>query len=620
MIIYSGKLSTFHEDVFNGLIANKLEKLFEENNIVGGALNEFRSWNNSLEVISTTLEHAHVDPNLDVAVEYQIPLTSKRVDFLLAGLNAKDIETVMAIELKQWDYAETTVLENCVKTFVGGANRVVAHPSQQVLSYCQLISNFNASIQEDAIRLVPCAFLHNYSIEERGILEDSRYQEVVKEAPLFYKQERQKLGSFIKENIAKPAKRNLFEVVDNGKLRPSKALQDSILGLIDGNEHFTMVDEQQVAYATIYNLVSTKLKTGSKYTVIVRGGPGTGKSVIAIQTMCNLIKKGYAAIYMTKNAAPHQVFSIRLTEGHKTQKFIKGLFMSPVVLEKETMVNKYPCILVDEGHRLTTRYGHNQIEDIIRSGQITVFFIDEDQRVTTKDIGTAENIKAIAAKYGSRIIEDDALNLVSQFRCNGSDGYLALLDRVLGIRDTANTSLDGLDYEVRVFDSPVEMRNKLRELNEINNKSRMLAGYCYEWVSEHNPELYDIFLKDGFKAQWNFRDGAPFAIADTSFEQVGCIHTCQGLEFDYVGVIVGKDLRYENGKVITDQTKIAKSDKSSNIKTCRDAAFADRLIRNTYKTLMSRGQKGCYIYCEDEELRNYFKKVFVSSNLIKNDF
>jgi hypothetical protein len=152
------------------------------------------------------------------------------------------------------------------------------------------------------------------------------------------------------------------------------------------------------------------------------------------------------------------------------------------------------------------------------------------------------------------------------------------------------------------------MRDELKTINDRTNKARIVAGYTYEWVSEKNPQLFDIYLP-GFKAQWNLRNGQPFAIADTSFEQVGCIHTCQGLEFDYVGVIIGKDLRYENRKVITDKTQVASSDKSSGIRTCKNNVLADRLIRNTYKTLLSRGQKGCYIYCEDSKLSKHLKEM-----------
>lgn len=612
MIIYKNSVANFHEDVFKGVIANKLENLFLEYNIGRESRGEYRSWNNSLEVISSTLKFSNINEDLWVAIEYQIPLTSKRVDFLISGVDENDNETVVAIELKQWDRVEKTNLENCVKTYVDGRNDVRPHPSQQILSYCQLISNFNVSVQEDGINMVPCAFLHNYPPEHKDVLEDESYSYVVSKAPLFYKSDREALGEFVKKHVKKPAKRDLFEVIDNGKLRPSKALQDSILGLLEGKEEFVMVDEQQVAYATITKLVRDNIRKGGKYTIIVRGGPGTGKSVIAIQTMAKLLSEGYACSYMTKNAAPREVFGIKLTEGHKDKKYIASILKSPISLERSTKENIYPCLLVDESHRLCKHYAHNQVEDIIRSSQINVFFIDEDQRVTTKDIGTVDLIKQYAKMYNSKVIDDPSLTLKSQFRCNGSDGYMQFLDNVLEIRETPNTSLDGLDYDIRVFDSPRVMKEELEKINKVSNKARIVAGYCYEWISENVPSAYDIWLEDGFKAQWNLRGGQPFAIADTSFEQVGCIHTCQGLEFDYVGVIIGQDLRFENGRVITDQSKIAETDKTSGIRTCKNKELADSLIRNTYKTLMSRGQKGCFIYCESRDLGNYIKKAIMS--------
>ncbi len=615
MIIYKGTVSQFNNDVFKGTIANKLEELFILYNIGKESRGEYRSWNNSLEVVSSTLKQSNVNENLMVAIEYQIPLTSKRVDFLISGLNEFNQETIVAIELKQWEEVRKTNLENCVKTKLDGKDTVVPHPSQQILSYCQIISNFNVSVQDDGISLIPCAFLHNYPNNKKYVLEDPDYQYVVSKAPLFYQSDRSNLGEFVKGHLKKPAKRNLFEVIDEGKLRPSKALQDSILGMLDGKEEFVMVDEQQVAYATITKLVKSNIRTGNKYTIIVRGGPGTGKSVIAIHTLAKLLSEGYAASYMTKNAAPREVFGIKLVEGHKDKKYIAGILKSPISLEHSTKENIFPCLIVDESHRLCKHYGHNQIEDIIRSSQINVFFIDEDQKVTTKDLGRVATIKEFATQYNSRIVDDPSLTLKSQFRCNGSDGYMQFLDNLLEIRETPNTSLEGLDYDVRVFDSPLLMRDELEKLNRINNKSRIVAGYCYEWVSENVPSAYDIWLEDGFKAQWNLRGGQPFAIADTSFEQVGCIHTCQGLEFDYVGVIVGQDLRFENGHVVTDRTKIADSDKSSGIKTTKDLKLADELIRNTYKTLMSRGQKGCFIYCEDKKLAEYIKqKIKTYSN------
>ena len=213
--------------------------------------------------------------------------------------------------------------------------------------------------------------------------------------------------------------------------------------------------------------------------------------------------------------------------------------------------------------------------------------------------------------------------LVSQFRCNGSDRYVAFLDRILGLSDTDEVlSTDDFDFDIKLFEDPNQMRMYLSQKNAINNKARMLAGYCYEWASKNNPNgnTYDIYLENGFRAKWNFGNTSTWAIDADSFPQVGCIHTSQGLEFDYVGVIIGKDLRYENGKVITDPSKRARSDKRLvGISSNPLHVTADRIIRNTYKTLLTRGQKGCYIYCEDKALFAYLAQWIPVATLSADD-
>lgn len=349
---------------------------------------------------------------------------------------------------------------------------------------------------------------------------------------------------------------------------------------------------------------------------------GTGKSVVAIQLLCDLIQKGRSANYVTKNSAPRNVYFEKLKQNNYKNSYIKNLFRgSGSYFNVEN--NYFDCLIADEAHRLNAKsgifqnLGENQIKEIIHASKVSVFFIDENQIVTTADIGSIELINKYAKEEGSSVYSGDEINLVSQFRCNGSDGYLAFLDNLLGIRETANTSLD-IDYDIKLFDSPSKMRDTLREKNAIDNKSRMLAGYCYRWITKNNPNGndYDINLEDDFHAKWNFENTTIWAIDENSFEQVGCIHTSQGLEFDYCGVIIGKDLFYQDG-VKTDFMQRAKGDKSiKGIKTTKNYDLADKIIRNTYRTLLSRGQKGCYVYCEDKALLKYMSKM-LNKEIIK---
>lgn len=411
---------------------------------------------------------------------------------------------------------------------------------------------------------------------------------------------------------------NLYKI-EYGRLRPSKSLQDALNSMLKGNKEFIMIDEQKVVFEKALALAEKSQATGQKEVLIVKGGPGTGKSVLAVNLLVELTNRDFVAQYVTKNAAPRNVYSAKLKgEFRKTR--IDNLFKSSGSYT-QTPENELDVLIVDEAHRLNEKsglfhnLGENQIKEIIFASQFSIFFIDENQRVTLRDIGSIGLIKKFAYELGANITE---MELSSQFRCDGSDGYIAWIDDVLQIRETANINDMGLDYDFRVYSDPNEMLNEIIKLNEENNKCRVVAGYCWDWLKDKrdDPDHYDIVIPEyNFKMSWNLGNTDTWAIDSDSVYQAGCIHTCQGLEFEYVGVIIGDDLVYRNGKVITDHTKRAKTDQSlRGIKKLMKEApeyaqkTADQIIRNTYRTLLTRGQKGCFVYCTDKNLENYFRE------------
>lgn len=614
MIIYRNTKGGFTRDVRDNLIAEKIENAFFEHCIAHNNDAEYRSWANSMQYMCNVLDDAAISDDCNVAIEYQIPLTAKRIDFLIAGVDDTNNRNVVVVELKQWESSEPTSRPGVVQAFTGGANRYVAHPSYQAYSYVKVIEGFNEAVASEDIHLIPCAYLHNYKEDFRRNIDSTYYADAVQAAPVFLGRDGSKLRDFIKTYIHKRAGVDLLMKIENGKLRPSKSLQDTLASMLKGNAEFCLIDEQKVAYETVRKMVHNVLnKKSGKTTIIIKGGPGTGKSVVAIQLLCDLISRGYTALYVTKNSAPRNVYFAKLQQEKYRASYIRSLFCGSgsFVNAKE---NEFDCLLADEAHRLQMKsgmfqnIGEAQVKEIINAAKVSVFFIDEQQKVTTSDACTIDMIRHYAKQLGSTILEGEDYNLTSQFRCNGSDGYLALINTILGMQSSPNTVME-LDYDIQLFDSPTKMREALRTKNKINNKSRMLAGYCYEWESKGNPRAMDIRLEDGFQAQWNYNNTTTWAIDSESFDQVGCIHTSQGLEFDYVGVIIGRDLIYRDGKVLTDYTKRAHSDKSlSGIKSSGNYALADTIIRNTYKTLLTRGQKGCYIYCEDKPLADYIRE------------
>ena len=621
MIVYSGTKSQFNNDVNLNLISDKILEKLREKHLSGGQESEYQSWQNSLHFMRSAIDDPDIPNDVEVAIEYQIPRTSKRVDFMIAGADAANTNNVVVVELKQWSKAEKVddIMRHSVRAYTGGANRIVNHPSYQAYAYATFIKNSSEQVQDERIGIKPCAYLHNCSPAARTPLDDDIYTPWLEEAPLFDKSQTIQLRNFIKKFIvSKSSSGDLLYKIDNGRIRPSKALQDCLVSLMKGNEEFMLLDDQAVVFDLCKKYMAQCRKDMQKRTIIIQGGPGTGKSVLAVNLLKEFLLKNNNACYCTKNSAPREAYQKLLAKSnYKAMVNIKQLFRSPFGLCNLTS-NFYDCLIVDETHRLVKKMygdwkGDNQVKECINASLFTVFLLDEDQQITKKDIGSVEEIKKWATELGSEVIMNEDTVLQSQFRCNGSDQYIQLINNILQIGKPMDIDLKELNFDIRVFDDPNELRDTLRELNKINNKARMVAGYCYDWNVKHNRGEYDIYLENGFKAKWNLENDKIWAINPNSFEEVGCIHTAQGLEFDYIGVLIGNDLRFDkaSGKIITDRTKISKDDKSSGIRSAKDDV-AERLIKNTYKTLLTRGQKGCFIYCEDKALVDYIRSFLVS--------
>jgi DUF2075 family protein len=383
--------------------------------------------------------------------------------------------------------------------------------------------------------------------------------------------------------------------------------------MIKGNDEFVLIDDQKVAFEVARRLAKQSSEN-KKNVLIIEGGPGTGKSVVAINLLVSLTDDGFVSQYVSRNSAPRMVYEAKLT-GSLKKTHISNLFTGSGSFHSVES-NIFDCLIVDEAHRLNEKsgifnnLGENQIKEIINASKLTVFFIDEDQKVTIKDVGDKHEIHKWAEFLNASVTE---LRLDSQFRCNGADGYLSWLDNTLQIRETANKIHDAREFDFRIMNCPKIMHDQILELNKERNKARIVAGYCWDWISKKKPVLKDIVIGK-YHATWNLNsDGQAWIIKEDSVSEVGCIHTCQGLEVDYIGVIVGPDLVVRNGIVETRPEERSKMDRSifgwknlSKSDPVSTRKTLDRIIKNTYRTLMSRGQKGCYVYFVDDETREYF--------------
>ncbi len=615
MIVYQADKKQFLSDAFERDIEDIVGEQFLRKTGHRVGHSEMMSWRESLLRFATVLDDDDLPDDMGVAVELHIPQSAKRIDVTLSGLDSGGGKHAVIVELKQWETAQATDKDAIVRTHLGGALREVVHPSYQAWSYASLLRHFNEAVYGGRIEVAPCAWLHNYRRD--GVIDSSLYGRYTERAPLFLKgpAERTALREYIQRHVQRGDSGQVLRELVDGRIRPSRALADSLAAMLRGNPEFILIDEQKEVFEAA-RAAALAATTDRPRVLIVDGGPGTGKTVLAINLLVALVQQRMNVRYVSKNAAPRRVYESRLV-GSMTRSRFSELFKGSgsFVAAPENSVD---VLIVDEAHRLNEKsglygnLGEHQVGELVRAARCSIFFLDEDQRVTLQDVGTKEVIRQFAATKAGVVVAEG--RLASQFRCSGSDGYLAWLDDVLGIRPTANVTLSPGEFDFRVFDTPQELHAAVQARNGAN-KARVVAGYCWPWNSRHDPTAWDIVIGDGYRRRWNLdQDGSLWIIAPDSIAEVGCIHTCQGLELEVVGVIVGPDLVARDGRIVTSPAARARHDKTirgwktrSRTEPLAVRAQTDRIIKNTYRTLMTRGMKACYVYCTDEPTREYLR-------------
>jgi DUF2075 family protein len=615
MLIYQSTKQGFLADYNDRVIEEVVAQSFLDRTKRYAPEGDYRAWRGSLPHMAKILADPKIPEDAGVAIEYGIPQSSKRIDFLVSGAGSDDAPSLIIVELKQWSDAKLSDKDGIIVARRGGSTESEGtHPSYQAWSYAALLRGFNEAVHDPRVALQPCAYLHNFRNSE--VIRHPSYQAYLDRAPVFLHGEGEirRLREFIRTHVPRGDSGKLLNEIENGRIRPSRVLADSLAKMLKGQPEFVLVDDQKVVYENALQAARGASVT-AKRVLIVEGGPGTGKSVVAINLLSKLTSEGQLVKYISRNAAPRKVYESKLT-GRFRATDIRGFFGGPNFHDTEP--NVFDTLVVDEAHRLNEKsgfyanLGENQIKEIIAAAHCAVFFVDDRQLVTLSDIGRRAEIEKWAMASNAKISHH---RLSSQFRCNGSDEYLVWLDAVLQIEGESPV-LDPDAFDFRVVDSPAELHRMIEERNG-DNRARVVAGYCWNWVSKKNPGAQDIVIPEHkYARQWNLTsDESLWIIAPHSVEQVGCIHTCQGLEVDYIGVIVGPDLLYRDGRLTTKVENRSTQDRSvrgwrglAELDPTGTEERVDRIIRNTYRTLMTRGMKGCFIYCTDSATQEYFKQ------------
>lgn len=614
MILYSSNAIDFRHAVDDNTIVDKIETSFVRAFGKRPAQGEKRAWNNSMKFMETVVRNSQVADDCGVLIEFTIPTSSKRVDFIISGKNEKQESNFVIVELKQWDDAQPTDREDIVVAYVGGRQRDMAHPSYQALSYKQMLDDMNVAIQENSIHSHSCAYLHNYEEKTPEPLKLPQYGKIIDLTPIFFKRDTEKLQSFLKKHVGGGKGMEILYQIENGEIKPSKKLIDYVASVFEGNHEYILIDEQKVAFETILSIAKD---TDNKQTIIVKGGPGTGKSVVSLNAFGQLLQQGKNVKFVAPNASFRNVILERLVmNAGRGKGRIRNLF-SGSSQYFNAQANVFDVLVVDEAHRLKGKgayqyLGENQIEDIIKASKVNVFFVDDSQRIRPEDIGTVQEIKRVAAMASSEVYE---IELQAQFRCSGAEGFINWLDTVLQIKETGNfNGWDQEAFEFKIVDTPNELRELISNKNTTGLSGRLLAGFAWIWTDEkagnRNGEVDDVIIPEhNFSMPWNSRANRElWAIRPEGINQIGCIHTSQGLEFDYVGVIIGKDLRFDPDSKCLYASYDDYKDRPGKRGLKYKQKELTELVCNVYKTLMSRGMKGCYIYCVDENLQKHFKE------------
>jgi DUF2075 family protein len=468
------------------------------------------------------------------------------------------------------------------------------------------------------VSLDACTYLHNYSIHPDDVIISKKFESLIQEYPLFSKDDVDSLCDYLVPRLESGQGIDVLRRIEGGRYRPSKKLMEHVGQIIKGKQEYILLDEQLVAYDKVISSARKGHHDKQKRVIIIKGGPGTGKSVIAINLMADLLLEGYNTHYATGSRA----FTTTLRKIIGTRGAIQFKYFNSYMHAERDAVDVLIC---DEAHRIRktsdSRYtrteertGEPQIQELINAAKVGVFFIDQDQVVRPDEIGTVKHIQEFAQANDCTIFEYE---LEAQFRCSGSDAFVNWINNTLGIRKTANALWTGdEDFDFKIFDSLDDLDKAVREKSEQGFKARMTAGFCWEWSKKPKSDgmLHEDVSVGDYRRPWNARPeatrlarGIPratlWAHDPNGIDQIGCVYTAQGFEFDYVGVIFGNDLVYDLDR----QIWMGRPENSGDpvVRRSRDK-FID-LVKNTYRVLLSRGLKGCYIYFLDKDTERFFK-------------
>lgn len=608
MLLYRASADALRSHAQAGRLAAQLAEQYAFAMGRRAADSEVRSWERSLPVLAEDLRDAGLG-QVEVLAEYQIPLTSKRVDAVLAGVHPRTGKpSYVLVELKQWSQAEAHEEADDLCYVEAYGRHPVLHPSEQVRRYCAFLTDFTRALEHEEDPIAGVAYLHNateFGVSSlRALAEDEHGR-------LFTGDRRGDFLDFLRSRLSPSSGVEAADLLLASKVAPSRQLLQVAADEVQTREQFTLLDEQQVAYRVVLTAVERARASNSKQIVIITGGPGSGKSVIALSLLGELWRQGRSAMHATGSRS--FTATLRKVAGRRNKRVqeLFKFFNSFMTAE----ANSFDVLICDEAHRIREtsvdrytraehRTGTPQVKELIDAARVPVFLLDEHQVVRPGETGTVSIIRTQAQALGLDVVE---ISLDAQFRCGGSRAYEDWVLRLLGLEPGGPIRWTGdAHFELQVIESPAALEASLEAMVEQSYGARMTAGFCWPWS---NPGTDGSLVEDvtigRWSRPWNLKGeravgGAPpsslWATDPAGFGQVGCVYTAQGFEYDWNGVIFGPDLVWRNDRWVA-QPQGSKDPALRGV----PEPLADQLLRNVYKVLLTRGMVGTIVHSVDPE-------------------
>jgi uncharacterized protein len=606
MELWHGTYSDFQEDTASGILFPALESSFRRRYGCLPGDSELGAWRNSLSAVADAVSLEEAD-DVGLSVEYHLPLSGQRIDVVFFGRSQDRTGYGLVVELKQWAHA-TLDDEYSENVMIGGEEHL--HPSQQALDYAAFLSDYHSAFVDGQVFARSCAFCHNLAEPGFDALTDSRFERLLKDSPIYTDEAEAELSDFVQAHVGAGDGREVMRRVKDGRFKPSPKVIQRLQEVIKEDERWTLLDTQRKAYNTILAHVRRAQARGGRSAVLVRGGPGTGKTVIAVQLLADALKEGFSAVHSTGGKAFTTAMRSKFPGADR-------LFVWNMSLRNATYQG-LDLLLVDEAHRIRetsdTRYTPRtqrgrkaQVDELLDGAKVSVFFLDENQFMRPDEEGDSNLVREATGRLRIPLREYD---LKTQFRCGGCTEYLDWVDYLLGFRGVPSAGWADR-YSFELAGAPEELDLLLDEAEAKGESARLVAGFCWPWSAPLTDGTLVNDVRVGeWERPWNRKRDPkkqyrpandPYTLwaeTDEGREQVGCIYSAQGFEFERVGVIWGEDLVWRNGQWVSQKAKSF----DTPVKRSSDMT---RLVRNAYRVLLTRGMRHTRLMVLDEATRSH---------------